>query len=431
MELELTPLDDEQAKDAQTTALTVLPPPERAALALGTAKTEAALTAAAAKHKTITVIKDKAGRDQAHGAAMELMRMRTALAAASKTVREDATAFSKAVMVEEARLAAIVAPEETRLKKLRDDWDAEEKKRKEEEARQERERQAAIGQRLDALKSHIALARGARTSAMVQTLIDGFIQQWRATDKVADFAEHATAAEAAYLGTLEAMRAEHKKKADAEAEAQRQREERERLAEQQRKQEAEARRLADLQADLERQRAELEAMRNPQPVAAADAPTESMVAEAVETFEAAAQAFEASTPANPSPAQQALTAIGNAAVAAGRTVAAGIRKPVVVGVDLASGPDTHHEWKFEPPGNAASDSAEKVHPQEAHAVAMGFDAVMKAPLPARAAAPAAGTDDEAPSAQALVDALAKAFNVPEQIAVDWLIVRADEFFNLI
>lgn len=433
MELELTPIDTDPPQETPGTDLINVPPAGRAVLALKSPATEAALLAAVTKHAGITVIKDKAGRDQAHGAAMELMRMRTAIADRAKTTREDATAFSKAVTVEEARLVALVQPAEKRLKDLRDTWDVAEKKRKDEEARVERERQAAIGARLDELKSHTALARSARTSAMVQTLIDGFIQRWEKTDKAADFAEHAKAAEAAYLATLEAMRAAFKQKADAEAEVVRQREERERLAEQQRAQAAEAQRLADMRADLERQRAELEALRNPppeQPAAVDAAPIESMADDAVAAFEKAAEDFEARTPANPSPAQQALTAIGNAAVAAGRTVAASMKQPVVIGVDLASGPDVAFEWKApKPTEQAAADAAS--HPQEAAAVGMGFDAAMRAPLPARAPAPAAEGASEAPTAQALVDAICKQFGVAEPIALDWLLMRSDEFFELI
>ena len=54
-----------------STAISVATQSQRAALALNTSQTEAHLLALAAKHAGITEIKDQAGRQQAHGAAME------------------------------------------------------------------------------------------------------------------------------------------------------------------------------------------------------------------------------------------------------------------------------------------------------------------------------------------------------------------------
>lgn len=48
------------------TEKTELAPIERAAIALESSKTEQHLTALAIKHASITVVKDKAGREQAH-----------------------------------------------------------------------------------------------------------------------------------------------------------------------------------------------------------------------------------------------------------------------------------------------------------------------------------------------------------------------------
>lgn len=100
---------------AQATPQT-LHPSDRAALALESTKTERHLRSLAIKHQSITVVKDKAGREQAHGAAMELTRARIAVEKAAKEARDDATKFSKAVIAEAARLVAIVEPEEARLK---------------------------------------------------------------------------------------------------------------------------------------------------------------------------------------------------------------------------------------------------------------------------------------------------------------------------
>lgn len=96
---------------------------ERAAVALGTAKHEQELIALVNQSVTITTIKNAAGRDQCHGAMMALKNARVAIEKVGKTAREDATAFSKAVIAEEKRLIAITQAEEIRLQEIRDEWD--------------------------------------------------------------------------------------------------------------------------------------------------------------------------------------------------------------------------------------------------------------------------------------------------------------------
>ena len=126
----------------------LVPVEQRAAIALGSSKTEERLNELATKHKDIVLVKDKAGREQAHGAAMELLKARTAIAAVSKTARDDATKFSKAVIAEENRLIGIISAEETRLFAVRDAWDTEQERIKAEKVAAEKARvdniQAAI-----------------------------------------------------------------------------------------------------------------------------------------------------------------------------------------------------------------------------------------------------------------------------------------------
>lgn len=413
-----------EATDSQPLAL--LPPPERAALALNTKETEAKLRAAVEKHKGITEIKDKAGREQAHGAAMELMRLRTSIGNKADEVRDDAKKFNAAVLAEEKRLITIVEPEEKRLKALRDAWDAAEALRKQEEARIERARKEAIAARIAEIKGYRELAQQARTSAMVQSLIDGLTEKWANVDAKAVFEEFADDAGVAYRVTLQHMEATLKQKRDAEAEAERQRVERERLAEERRQQEAEAARLAAERAEIERQRAELLAMQQasakpaePVPPPAEPAPVESMVdlsdvaqvqpvvvgidlasgpdlhVEAVvNNFERVARDFEATTPANPTPAQQALTEVGNAAIAAGRAV------------------------------------VQALHTDEEEAsVIAGFDEAINAPLATKADNKVWDTN-EAPPAEHIVTVLAMHYGVPASTAIDWLVIRADDILNL-
>jgi len=130
----------------ENTALTVQ---ARAALALESSTAETYLTELAVKSKAITAITNKDGRTECHAAAMTAKEARVSIEKAGKSAREDATAFSKAVISEEARLVALIKPEETRLIELRDEWDA--KVKAEKEAADDLERQ-----RIEAIKDRIA-----------------------------------------------------------------------------------------------------------------------------------------------------------------------------------------------------------------------------------------------------------------------------------
>ena len=163
--MELIDIDEVQAAPK-----TELAPIERAAIALESSKTEQHLMALATKHQSITVVKDKAGREQAHGAYIEVMRARTAVEKAAKDAREDATKFSKAVIAEAARLAAIVEPEEARLKEARDVWDAEQARIKAEAEAIERARVLAITERISEIKGYVLMANNCRTSERVAEL---------------------------------------------------------------------------------------------------------------------------------------------------------------------------------------------------------------------------------------------------------------------
>lgn len=248
--------------DIEEVGTTALAPTERAALALESSKTEAHLKSLATKHASITVVKDKAGREQAHGAYIEVMRARTAVEKAAKEARDDANKFSKAVIAEAARLVAIVEPEENRLKEARDAWDAEQARIKAEAEAKERARVLAITERIAAIKSYVVLANNCRTSERVADL-----QAKLAATEMVGFEEFeaeavmALADAEAHLGRVladrQAQEAEAARiKAEQEAEAARLKAEREELA----RQRAEAEALVKKQqADLAAQRAAAEA----------------------------------------------------------------------------------------------------------------------------------------------------------------------------
>lgn len=250
--MELIDIDEVQAAPK-----TELAPIERAALALESSKTEQHLKTLATKHASITVVKDKAGREQAHGAYMEVMRARTAVDKAAKDVREDATKFSKAVIAEAARLVAIVEPEEARLKAARDAWDEEQARIKADAEAKERARVLAITERIAAIKSYVMLANNCRTSERVADLQTKF-----AAFSLVGFEEFEDEATKAHANTTAHLASVLAERLEQEAEAARIKAE----------QEAEAARLKAERAELERMRAELEAKSKPaeQPMCAAE-----------------------------------------------------------------------------------------------------------------------------------------------------------------
>lgn len=106
------------------TDIALLPPSERAVIVLDSTKTEEHLKELVKKSAEITAVESKEAREQAHRVGMELKNARTTIQKTGKTAREDATAFSKAVIDEEKRLIAITEGEESRVIGLRDDFDA-------------------------------------------------------------------------------------------------------------------------------------------------------------------------------------------------------------------------------------------------------------------------------------------------------------------
>jgi predicted peroxiredoxin len=221
-----------------TTALTVT---ARAALALSSEQTRKDLQELVAKSANIREVKNTAGRDECHGAAMALVKARTTITKTGKAAREDAAAFQKAVIAQEKELIAITEGEETRLLALRDAWDAARAAEKAEAERIERLRIETIHIRIADIRESGVLALQCRTSDMVMALIEKMLAM-----KVEGFDEFTEEAEKVRHGTLVRMdeifgtkRAEEQERARIKAE-----------------QEAEAARLAAERADIERQRKE-------------------------------------------------------------------------------------------------------------------------------------------------------------------------------
>jgi vacuolar-type H+-ATPase subunit I/STV1 len=172
----------------------------RAALAMNSTHTERDLIALAAKNTHIVAVIDKLGRQQAHGAAMELKRARTTIAGVSKDARDDATQFQKAIIAEEKRLIAIIEPEEERLFVLRDAFDDEQACIRAEAEQAERNRITAIHAKIAELRNFLMLAGQCSTAERIAGLIEKLeaIQQagYESFDEFA--AEASTIAAASY-----------------------------------------------------------------------------------------------------------------------------------------------------------------------------------------------------------------------------------------
>lgn len=229
---------------SETTALTVV---ERAAVALGSTKLEGELVALAKKSADIVEIKNTAGREQCHSAMMALANTRTSITKTGKAARDDANAFSKAVIAEEKRLVELIEPEEIRLRDLRDDWD---------EAREaeKRAKAEAEAKRITLIREHIADIRSIATRMVgcASHAIAGEIVDLEALGITLDrFQELTGEAEAARGETLDKLSSMYRAALDAELEAARIKAE----------QEAEAARLAAEREELARLRAEAAAAR--------------------------------------------------------------------------------------------------------------------------------------------------------------------------
>jgi hypothetical protein len=199
-----------QAATPPTQTMTVQ---DRAAIALASDKTRQDLLAMATKYTAITEIKNKAGRDECHAAAMTLASARIAISKTGKAARDDATKFSKAVIQEEASLIAITEPEEKRLLALRDEWDAVVAAERAAREAAERARVLAITERIAGIRQYVELAASCRTAARVDELLTKLSQI-----SLAGFEEFGDEAAAAHLDAMERVTAILATKNEQEAE---------------------------------------------------------------------------------------------------------------------------------------------------------------------------------------------------------------------
>lgn len=260
---------------SETTALTVV---ERAAVALGSSKLQSELAALAKKSADIVEIKNTAAREQCHSAMMALANTRTSITKTGKTARDDANAFSRAVIAEEKRLIDLIEPEESRLRALRDEWDEAREAEKRAKAEAEAKRIALIREHIADILAIPGKVAG-HTSAQLQIDIDDLAALSITLDRFEEFTGDATAARDT---TLDKLREMQSAAAAREEEAARIKAE----------QEAEAARLAAEREELARLRAEA-AKRDEEAAAARAAEEKRIAAERAEADRIARERLEA------------------------------------------------------------------------------------------------------------------------------------------
>jgi hypothetical protein len=275
--------------------------PERAAVALGSSKTEVDLRELVKQSVDIVTVNNAAGRDQAHRIGMNLKNARVAIEKTGKAAREDATAFSKAVIAEEKRLVNIIDGEEERVFALRDSWDAKIEAERQAKIDVEIARTKAIADAIAGIRERETdVVRKCKTAADTQVEIDG-LEAYQITETV--FQERYDDAVNAKEVTLQVMRqvltsridderAAAEAKAAAEVEVQRLADERAELAKL-RAEQAERDRLAKAEADRVAAEQALEAARLRAEAAAQTAEVDRQRKEAEAALRAQGEAQEA------------------------------------------------------------------------------------------------------------------------------------------
>ncbi|MCU1282317.1 MAG: putative phage coiled coil domain protein [bacterium] len=238
----------EAAASAPGTALTVA---QRASVALGAAEHERKLIELAKQSTEIVAITNPASLQQCHGARMALKTERINIEKLGKAAREDATAFSKAVIAEEKRLIAIIEPEETRLELIQRTHEAEVQRKKDEAAQAERERVERIQASIREIRGSLIDVAG-RPATVIEAKIAEIVAHEITRETVQEFVDEA---EAVRSQTLVKLRELHAAAVEQEAEAARLKAEREEL-EQLRAQQAQREREAKERAFAEEQRLE-------------------------------------------------------------------------------------------------------------------------------------------------------------------------------
>lgn len=178
---------------SQETNLITLPPAERALIVLDSSAAERDLRAMVERTSAITNVVDSNGRKEAHAAAMAIKGARVDIEKKGEDARKDANAFSKAVIAEARRLAEIVEPEEDRLIGLRNDFDAKVAAEKAEKERIEGMRKFAIQEKIHAITS-LAVKHAGASATELHYVLSELAQRVITEEEFAEFSVDAQAA---------------------------------------------------------------------------------------------------------------------------------------------------------------------------------------------------------------------------------------------
>ena len=257
-----------------------LTPIQRADHALRFAERKTELAALVKRSERIADISSTTAYQECHAARMVLKNTRVDIEKAGKAAREDATAFSKAVIAKEKELVGVIQPEESRLQRLQDAWDAARQAEKDAIAAKEKARLDAIREGMDAIRN-LPLEAVGKAAAHTQAMMD----RLRAMDM--SFAqEQESAARALQAQVLDTLLSMHRERIEADAEAERLAAERAELAKLRAEQEA---RLAEEAKKAAAERAEADRLAKIERDREEAAMREKMAAEAAARAEAEAK----------------------------------------------------------------------------------------------------------------------------------------------
>lgn len=192
--------------DTATAIAVIEPPQKRAEKALALVDTKKKLVRLAKESATLVTAEGKDNYDAVHAARMKLKNTRVAIQKTGKSAREDATAFSKAVIRVEDDLIALISPEEQRLQKLQDEVDAKIEAEKAAAAEAERIRVAAIEGDIRSMRDAPLFVAGG-TAEAIRTQLSWLREQDDETFE-GDYLEQARSAKRQATAQLESMLAQ-------------------------------------------------------------------------------------------------------------------------------------------------------------------------------------------------------------------------------
>jgi len=234
------------------TALALMSPEQRAVQVMGVEQTKVKLEQLAKESTTITSAEGKDNYDATHAARMKLKNTRVAIQKTGKDAREDATAFSKAVIAVEKDLIAVIEPEEKRLQALQDAQDAIIEAERAAIAAREAERVAAVERAIKGMRDCPLDVQFAHSS-VIKAKIDWLSEQDDESFE-GEYLEQAQSAKRQAMAQLQHM---HGLKLAAEANEEQLRKDRADMAERQAVLDRQAAEQAAAQKVIDDERAEL------------------------------------------------------------------------------------------------------------------------------------------------------------------------------